>query len=297
MPIQRSVLSLAVSVFAVTTGWAGLITEPTRLFTVGVDIPDLQDPPLSFLQTVTDSAIVSLTRVEVGLRLVGHPVGSGFASEMFVSLNKDLALTSILLNQAGTSDTDGIGAYYDGWDVTFADAAASGDIHLASPTSGVLAGTWQPDGRILPTDTLRPLLLSVFAGGPGNGDWWLSVADLELGGAMRLESWSLTLAGDDGVVIVPEVGQTLPLFCTALLALHLGGRRASKGRFSRRNDRLVSENSGPNVTVEMPGITQLGLQFRGRTNQNNEDANVNDVRVVAHEAVDMLSQTTRPIRL
>ena len=57
---------------ATTRLGAVVITEATRTFTVGTDIADLQDPTVSFLQTITDSSIASLTRVEVGLNLVGR---------------------------------------------------------------------------------------------------------------------------------------------------------------------------------------------------------------------------------
>jgi hypothetical protein len=178
--------------------WAGIITEATRTFTVGTDIADVQDPPVSFLQTITDSGIASLTRVDIGLNLVGRDSG-GFAGEMFVSLNKNLSLTSVLANRVGFSGTDSIGLPYDGWNVTFSDLAAS-DLHTVVQTSGVLTGTYQPDGRTDPTGSLRPELLSVFAGETGNGDWRLNVADLGVGGTMRLVGWSLTLTG----VEIPE---------------------------------------------------------------------------------------------
>jgi len=42
------------------------------------------------------------------------------------------------------------------------------------------------------------------------------------------------------------------------------------------------ENSWRNVTVELLGISQLRLQFRGKMNQDDEDANVDNVKVVAH---------------
>ena len=179
---------------------AGVVTEAARTSTVNWDVADLQDPPVSFLQSVSDSSITSLTRVEIGLNLVGRGVG-GFAGEMFVSLNKDFSLTSVLVNQVGVSSTDSIGQPYNGWNVTLTDLAAS-DLHTVTQSSGDLTGTYQPDGRIDPTSTLRPELLGIFNGGTGNGDWRLNVADLGLGGTMRLVSWSLTLTGDQ----LPEPG-------------------------------------------------------------------------------------------
>ena len=172
----------------------GVVVDATRTFTVGKSLSDMQDPPLTVLATITDSPIRILTEVKVGLHLVGEPSGRGFASEIYVSLNKDLQVSSILLNQVGVRDSDLVGFGYDGWQVTFSDSAAL-DVHLQDIGSGVMTGEIQPDGRLKPEDTLRPALLSAMLGGEGNGNWYLSVADLDFGGTMRLESWSLTLAG------------------------------------------------------------------------------------------------------
>lgn len=185
---------------------AALITEPTRVFTTPAIIADLQDPPEVFSEVVTDSLVYFITSVEVGVRLVGVDEGSGFASEMYVSLTKDLGATSVLLNQVGVSPLDSLGSFYDGWDVTFSDGAANGDIHASNLAAGILQGIWQPDGRVDAASSNRPAMLSVFNGGSGNGKWSLAVADLELGGQMRLESWTLKITGltEDGPVAVPE---------------------------------------------------------------------------------------------
>lgn len=172
----------------------GVVVDPIRTFTVGKTLSDLQDPPLTVTATITDSPIKILTEVKVGLHLVGVPSGRGFASEIYVSLNKDLEVSSILLNQVGVGDGDPLGFGYDGWQVTFSDSA-TGDVHLQDIGSGVMTGEVQPDGRLKPEDLRRPAMLSALSGGVANGQWHLSVADLDFGGAMRLESWSLTLAG------------------------------------------------------------------------------------------------------
>ena len=184
-------LLIAVAAISYTTAAAD-ITE-TRTFVVGTDIADVQNPPVSFLQTISDSNIAYLSKVVVGLNLVGRGNG-GFAGEMFVSLNKDLSITSVLANNVGVTPSVSLGQPYDGWRVTLDDSAST-DLHLVLQDTGVLGGTYQPDGRVLPTDSLRPELLAVFNGGAGNGDWRLNIADLEQGGTMRLESWSLTLTG------------------------------------------------------------------------------------------------------
>lgn len=198
---------------------ADIITEATRTFNVNQTIPDPQDPPQLFLQTISDSAILSLTRVDVGLHLVGTPADNGFASDMFVSLNQNLSLTSILLNQVGVSDSDPAGFFYDGWNVTFSFDGAGGDIHLVNTGDGlgILSGTYEPDGRTSATDTARPSLLDVFNGSTGNGDWRLAVGDLSAGGQMQLVSWSLTLSGATSVP-EPSTFALLGLGCLGWMA-------------------------------------------------------------------------------
>ena len=197
-------LLLPLALSAGVTASAAIVTEATRNYTVGYDFTDLQNPPVSFLQTISDSTITSLTGVVVGLNLRGTTAGGGFASEMFVSLNKDLSLTSVLLNRVGVTSGNSVGHGYDGWSVSFQDGAANGDIHNVVPSASVLTGLYEPDGRVLPTDTARTAWLDIFDGNNGNGDWRLNVADLDLGGTMSLVSWSLTLTGENGAQVVPE---------------------------------------------------------------------------------------------
>ena len=222
---MKSLLPIALVLLAAApTASAVVVIEPTRTFTVGTDIADIQDPTVSFLQTVSDSAIISLTKVEVGLTLVGRGSG-GFAGEMFVSINKDLGSTASLLNRVGVSGSDAIGQPYDGWDVTFSDGAVNGDIHTSTLSSGIQSGIWQPDGRIFATDTARTLQLGVFNGGAGNGAWRLSLADLAAGGTMRLQSWSLTLTGDNGLAPVPEPAEIAGVIGFGLFAFAAWRRR------------------------------------------------------------------------
>ncbi len=178
-----------------------VVAEPTRSYVVGYTLEELQDPPVTLMQTITDSMIISLTEVRVGLHLVGDPVGQGWAGDMYVSLNKDLAATAILLNGVGVTESNPSGFGYDGWNVVFRDDAAAGDVHLISPSTSVLEGEVSPDGRLTAEGTERPSMLSLFLGDSGNGVWHLSIADLNAGGRMRLESWSITLIG---ISSIPE---------------------------------------------------------------------------------------------
>lgn len=196
-----------------------VFTEPSRTWSVGYDIPDLQDPPVTFQIVVADSAILQITDIRVGLRLQGTTPGAGFASEMFVSLNKDLGASAILLNQVGLSTVDAVGFGYDGWNVSFQDSAANSDVHVGLLESGVLSGDWEPDGRLLPEDTLRPYMLSALLGGAGDGTWYLNVADLAPGGDMRLIEWSITLSGFTSQSFVPE-GST---WASGVAVVLLGG--------------------------------------------------------------------------
>ncbi len=199
MPFLHRGLFLTLMAMVAATQ-AAVITEPTRVYTVGYTLNDLEDPPAFFVETISDSSILQLTEVQVGLHLVGATVGGGFAGEIFVSLTKDLGVSAVLLNRVGVTSTDAVGFSYDGWDVVFRDAAAFGDIHEAELPLGVLSGEWEPDGRLDGTTGARPGMLQLFVGQAGNGEWSLNVADLDLGGMMRLESWSLTLTGST----VPE---------------------------------------------------------------------------------------------
>jgi hypothetical protein len=222
---MKPIPTIALTLLAIApAAHAAIVLEPTRTFAVGIDIADVQDPPVSFLQTISDSSIVSLTRVEIGLNLVGRDVG-GFAGEMFVSLNRNLGTSAVLLNQVGVDGVDVFGHGYDGWDVTFADSATNGDIHTAPITTGVREGVWQPDGRLDATTSQRLSLLSVFNSASANGEWRLNVADLELGGTMRLVSWSITFVGDDGITAVPESSLMATTAGLGLLGFALWRRR------------------------------------------------------------------------
>jgi hypothetical protein len=165
----KSVLNRGAWLFLLWMAWTvaqagGVVVDATRTFTVGQTLSDLQDPPLTVSATITNSPIKILTEVKVGLHLAGDPSGRGFASEIYVSLNKDLESACILLNQVGVRDNDLVGFGYDGWQVTFSDSAAS-DVHLQDIGTGVMTGEIQPDGRLKPEDILRPAMLSALAGG------------------------------------------------------------------------------------------------------------------------------------
>jgi MYXO-CTERM domain-containing protein len=209
MPMK---LLLTAALLAASSASAAIVTETYTPTTVPTAIPDDQSALTSFLHSVTTSSILSLTEVTITFELRGTSPGDGWAGDIFASLLKSpmgtpLSITdpsAVLLNRVGSTPTDDLGFSYDGWQVTLRDQAPVGlpsltDIHHEYVLGGVLTGTFQPDGRISPTDTLRPALLTVFNGGTGNGDWRFNIGDLAAGGTMQLVSWSFTLSGETAV--------------------------------------------------------------------------------------------------
>lgn len=178
--------------------------------------------PETFTQTISGSAIKQITEVRVGLHLIGATAGGGWAGDMFVSLNRGGFQTSILLNQPGVTVSSPQGYGFDGWNVTFLDSAPNGDAHGGQPTSPatVLTGQWQPDGRQNPLSSTHSAMLSTFNGLGANAPWNLTIADLNPGGNMILESWSLTFIGS----AVPEPREWAAITALALCAFGVARR-------------------------------------------------------------------------
>lgn len=201
-------LLLCAALLAAGSAFAATVTETYTPTIVTTPIADNQPVLTSFLHRVTTSSILSLSEVTITFELRGTTSGDGWASDIYASLLKSPVgiaptvsdPTAVLLNRVGLPDINPLAFGYDGWNITLQDIATS-DIHSQSLVSGVLTGTFQPDGRRSPTDTLRPALLSGFNGGTGNGDWRFNIGDLAASGTMQLVSWSFTLTGE---TTVPE---------------------------------------------------------------------------------------------
>ena len=178
---------------------AAVITE-SYTFNVGSTAGDIPDGgSTTFSQLISASQIVQLTEVRVSLDLKGTSAAPGFASDMFVSLNRGLGTqTAVLLNQVGVTGSDPVGFNYNGWNVVFKDSAANGDVHLGQPavSGSTLTGDWQPDGRLSPSGSSRTALLSVFNNDAANSTWYLQVTDRSTGATMTLNSWTLSFTGD-----------------------------------------------------------------------------------------------------
>ncbi len=206
---------------------AAVITE-SYTFNVGSTAGDIPDGGSTlFSQLVSASQIVQLTEVQVSLDLKDS---SGWAGDMFVSLNRGLGTqTAVLLNQVGVTGSDPAGSGYGGWNVVFKDSAANGDVHLGVPTAPatVLTGDWQPDGRLSPSGSSRTALLDVFNSAAANSTWYLLVADRSLGGSMTLDSWTLSFTGTTATA-VPEPQHFAAIVGASLLGFALLRRSARR---------------------------------------------------------------------
>jgi autotransporter-associated beta strand protein len=208
--LARLACLLAGLVLAVSGAQAQLAV--TRWFAVNQEIPDGGEL-LDAREVSVDGA--DLASLQVRLRISGIG-GQGANADLYASLGHGTAL-AVLLNRPGKATPTGFGYLDNGLDVTFADQAVSGDIHVYRQTLfgnpntylGVpLGGVWQPDGRLVNPDNVvtadaRTAKLNVFNGLDPNGQWRLLMADLMEGGAHRLEGWSLeyrTKSGSDSTL-------------------------------------------------------------------------------------------------
>ncbi len=196
--------------------------------------------PDNSLAGVTDSHSIASSITDIGSVTVDLNIGGLSSSEpayngdLYVYLSHGSGL-AVLLNRTGRTATDSLGYPDNGFNVTFSDAAANGDIHpyrltlFGNNTTPVdpnyinpLTGTWAPDGRnvspqnVLDT-TARTALLAAFEGLDANGQWSLFLADASPGGTAQLNSWSLEIAA------VPE-STAAGVFAGVLCVLAVIGR-------------------------------------------------------------------------
>ena len=182
----------------------------TQVFTVGKNIADLGE--LADVRAVSFSGGV-IDDVTIGLRIdtvsALNPAASG---DYYVGLGHDTGY-AVLLNRIGKTlaDEGDVGSGHGGVDVTFNDAAANGDIHLAPFDDSLdappaLTGAWAPDGRTADpglASSSRTATLSTFNGLAPGGAWELLIADDSRGGVGRLVSWSVSLRISPSVSTTP----------------------------------------------------------------------------------------------
>ncbi|MBI4325341.1 MAG: PEP-CTERM sorting domain-containing protein [Chloroflexi bacterium] len=186
----------------------GQVTIRLTFDGLDVAIPDGDSLGVANTQSVSSSfdRIESL-RVTLGI----EGTGSGaFNGDLHVSLSHESGF-AVLLGRTGRRSDNLFGYGDNGFDVTFDDSAANGDIHNYRVTlngnhqtaiSGPLTGLWAPDGRV-PEDPSNPEqildttprigLLERFVGLDPNGSWTLFLVDYETGGTSGLTSWGLEI--------------------------------------------------------------------------------------------------------
>ena len=172
----------------------------TYVFPSGLAVPDNNITGLADSREITDAAGPVL-HLSVSLELTG-----GWNGDLYAHLVHDSGF-AVLLNRIGRSAADTLGSGTSGLQAVFDDDAAF-DIHLGLPSSGIVAGTWQPDARTADPGSVtdsspRSAFLDSFAGLNPNGRWTLFLADPSPGGTSTLTSWSLHLT------TVPEPGSGL----------------------------------------------------------------------------------------
>ena len=199
---------------------------------INAPIPDGDATGLVDVRTVAGPAAPIL---DVNVSLVLNGLGEGgFNGDLYVGLQHEAGY-AVLLNRVGRRGGSLSGYADSGFSLTLDDEAVAGDVHAyrltlagshAAPLDGPLTGSWAPDARNADPDfvldsSLRGAGLEVFRGASAAGSWVLFVADLETGGQMRLDAWSLEVRA------VPEPGGVAVLAALSLLGL-VGRRFASR---------------------------------------------------------------------
>lgn len=194
-------------------------------FANGTTIPDGTASGWSDTRAISIPTITSIGQIQVYLNLSGCSSG-----DLYAYLAHDDGsgyVTSVLLNRVGVTATDPFGYADSALNLTLADGAANGDVHLYQGVAGYATliasgGAFEPDGRsadpALVTDaSTRDSLLSAFNGKNPNGAWTLFVADMVddagITSGGTVVSWGLNIAN------VPEPSQWAMMGVAAMAAL------------------------------------------------------------------------------
>jgi hypothetical protein len=245
------VLVAVLPILSANPAGGALVFEQTGL---SVAIPDNSTQGIFRTLEVSglDSSLTYAPRVS--LRIAGTGFG-GFTGDLYGYLSHSTPggdyRMAVLLNRPGRTAFEPSGYDEDGLDVDFADDAI-GDIHSyrdSSPiiVSGTLLGNWQPDSRLaspFDVDETSPRTANLAPLGviDPNGTWNLFLADLESGGTMQLESWSVELVALPPTAAVPEPSQLLSTLVLICLAGAVVARQSTR-RFKRAGSRIPPGNT------------------------------------------------------
>lgn len=176
-------------------------------------VPDGKGSGLVNRQTLlVDQVSGIITDLKVSLTISGVGASGAFNGDLYATLQHDTGF-AVLLNRPGRDPGAPWGYADNGLAVTFDDGGSAPDVHayqLGGVPLGPLTGVWATDQRgadpsLVETASLRSAGLSLlsFHGLEASGDWTLFLADLELGGQARLDSWSLDITTG---AVIPETG-------------------------------------------------------------------------------------------
>lgn len=136
-------------------------------------------------RTISTAPAGTITSVALNLVITG-----GWNGDLYAYLVNGSGFT-VLLNHVGGAANGGFGNAGNGFNVQLSDSGTAGLHNYTGNGTGVLTGTWQPDGAgfssFLP---LNP-----------NSTWILFIADTSGGGVSTVQSWGLQM----DIVAVPEV--------------------------------------------------------------------------------------------
>jgi len=192
--MKRNLIAVAVAIGSVVSASAGMISYSSG--TLNASIPDT---PSLYSSSITVSGNPNLIdSLSVTLNFSG-----GYNADLYGYLVYN-DQTVVLLNRIGITGSNPYGAAGAGMNITLSDG--SPDIHSAGLNSGILSGSWAPDGRVI-----SPLSsgvqfdsaprqnggnpLATFNNLNPNGTWTLYFSDLSSGQQGALASWGLNLSG------------------------------------------------------------------------------------------------------
>jgi hypothetical protein len=220
---------------SLTTGTFAAITLSDVDLISPLAIPD--HDPSGVIRTLIVSGLDANSRyaLDLNLNIEGMSYG-GFIGDLFVYLAHETDSGTydqvVLLNRPGRSDTLPSGYDDAGLNVTLSDRAQT-DIHIYPSqdytlnANQALTGTWQPDRRESNPDTVTTEdartgttldgLVNDLSPTDPNGKWTLFLADMEAGGTMQLNSWSMTLTSISPIPEPYSILATSALLASALL--------------------------------------------------------------------------------
>jgi len=229
-----SLVILASSLLSLKATGATILTFGESV--INVAIPDYDDSGVARSVILSDAELQAYD-VEVNFEVSSRGLGA-FNGDYYAYLGHETAagdayVISVLVNRPGRSASL-TGGYSDaGMSVTLTDSAEA-DIHTyrlsltgsagtplaaVAPFTGVLTGSWQPDGRLVDPEAVteaspRTTPLNALGAIDPNGTWTFFIADMAPGGEGTLNSWSVTLTP-----VIPEPWTGFLVMGSALLAL------------------------------------------------------------------------------